>query len=164
MSVNIFDNLYKSLNERFPNRLISREITTNGQPLIEIEPDATKTKLYLKFIRAKKPDYGLERLITDFLCYAKTKNYTTVELEDDSLFNEADDCQVRTLYKRAFENKPSIYANPKYGFKSDMQINEMDSDKMRDVIYKFKIIDAKNLASVMLKQIAENAKKIFRQF
>ena len=139
---NVFDNLYHPRGHRSELRLVSRETTRNNLPIIEIQPNETKTKLYLKFIRSNPPVYTFNKLMGDFLCYAYKEGYESVELEDDALFNE-DGCEVRALYKRAFMNKPSLYVSK--GFQSTFNIEEM-----RATIYNFNIKDAKNMITVLL--------------
>ncbi len=138
---NVFDNLYHPEGHVYKLRLFSRETTRDGKPIVEIQPDETRTKLYLKFIRST-PVYTFNKLMSDFVCYAEKEGYKSVELEDDALFNE-NGCEVRALYKRAFQNKPSLYVSK--GFQSTFNIQEMIS-----TIYNFKITDAKNMISILL--------------
>ena len=92
------------------NRKVSLETTIdNGEEksLIELQPNSDNTKLILKFIRSKPPNYKLDDLMMGFFCYAKENGYEIVGLDDDALFAEGD-CKFRALAFRVFQNKKSI--------------------------------------------------------
>lgn len=116
----LFENLKQ--HEFIEGRKVSIETTMdNGEtkPLIELQPSSDNTKLILKFIRSKNPDYTLDDLMAGFFCYARENGFTSVGLEDDALFSDGD-CKFRALTFRVFQNKKSIY--DKFGYKPKLDI------------------------------------------
>lgn len=155
--MSITDSLYHPEGHPFETRLVSTETNDDRKPLIEIQPELIDNKkiLVLKFIRSKKPIYTFDVLLTQILCYAEQNNYDLVKLEDDALFTSDEDCLFRALIYRAFQNKNSIYVDK--GFYPKVQ--DIELDKLKDIIYNYKIKDAKNLGYFLpeeLKLVIEN--------
>ena len=144
MNPNPFDNLYHPPDHPIDARLVSKEVNKKNEPIVEIQSKDNDT-LILKFIRSEQPKFIFANLIKQFLCYAKSKHYTKVELEDDSMFND-EDCIFRALYYRVFQNKDSIYKDKGFQPIEDIQL-------LKKTLYEFKIIDAKNLAKLMTDKI-----------
>lgn len=141
----VFKHLYHFSSSIFPLRLFSRHTNDKGEPLIIIEPE-NKNILILKFINSYPPKYTFSDLMKEVLCYAKYNGYIKVKLDDDALFVdkkgthcEGLPCKYRALIYRVFMNKSSLYIDQ--GF-----VSNIDTTNMRNIIYNFKIKDAKNLA------------------
>lgn len=151
--MSITDNLYHPPAHPFETRLVSREVDANGNPLVEVQDEEKKGKkiLVLKFIRSKKPEYTFDKLLNDVLCYGDKNGYDYVKLEDDALFTMNGDCMVRALIYRAFQNKNSIYVDR--GFYPENK--DVELGKLKDVIYNYRIEDARNLAMLFPSDIQE---------
>lgn len=151
--MSITDNLYHPPDHPFETRLVSREVDGSGNPLIEVQDEEKGGKkiLVLKFIRSKKPEYTFDKLLNDVLCYGDKNGYDYVKLEDDALFTMNGDCMVRALMYRAFQNKNSIYVDR--GFYPENK--DVELGNLKDVIYNYRVEDARNLATLLPRDIQE---------
>ena len=139
----VFDNLID--HEFIENRKVSTETTLDSgeeKPIIELQPNSDNSKLILKFIRSRQPDYTLDDLMMGFFCYARENGYPLVGLEDDALFADGD-CKFRALTFRVFQNKKSIYA--KFGYVPTIDIsphltllNQMSLSDSLELLYNLK--------------------------
>lgn len=156
--MSVLDNLYHPEGHPFETRLVSTETDGAGNPLIEIQTEIKgDTKiLILKFIRSKKPSFTFDSLLNDVLCYAEKNQYHYVKLEDDALFTMDENCMVRALIYRSFQNKNSIYVDR--GFYPDSEDVELDG--LKNIIYNFRIGDAKNLANFLPEDIHQEINSI----
>lgn len=147
----VVNKLYNPGKHPFKNRLVSVEKNQQGEPLIELQTEFTNNKkiLVLKFIRSKNPIYTFDTLLNDVIYYANNNNYSSIILEDDSLFTINKNCKVRALIYRAFHNKNSIYVDRGFYPKN----KDIDLDKHRNIIYNYKIRDALNLSLLLPKNI-----------
>jgi hypothetical protein len=95
-------------------RYVSEEIAVdpiNGEskPLLELT-DTNDGILHISFVRSD-PGHSLDSLLNKALCYADSKKFDRVVLEDDAYFpllNGAP-CLHRSIFHRAFEGKKGIY-------------------------------------------------------
>jgi hypothetical protein len=116
--MNVFDDLYHPADlVHLPARLVSKAVNENGEPIVEVSPGDSGI-LILKFVR-KSPDVPFNKILKDFLRYAKEHGYEKVELEDDAMFVDGA-CRYRSLLYRAFKNENSIYV--KRGFRTTVDV------------------------------------------
>lgn len=89
---------------------------TTGEPILQIllNKKDLYTKLY--FVRTRKPDYTLMKLIHIYACVTKYFNFTKMILEDDANFTFEDVTYVALFY-RIFTGKDSLYNEKIYEFK-----------------------------------------------
>ena len=135
--MNVFDDLYHPPElDHLPLRLVSKAVNESGDPVVEINPGDAGI-LILKFVR-KSSHVTFNKLLNDFLCYAKNHGFEKVELEDDAMFVNGT-CRYRSLLYRAFKNENSIYV--KRGFRPTV-----DVELWKTQLYNYLIRDAKNMA------------------
>jgi len=135
--MNVFDDLYHPPElYHLPLRLVSKAVNESGDPVVEINPGDDGI-LILKFVR-KSSHVTFNKLLKDFLCYAKNRGFKKVELEDDSMFVNGT-CSYRSLLYRAFKNENSIYV--KRGFRPTVAV-----ELWKTQLYNYLIRYAKNMA------------------
>lgn len=140
-------------------RMESEYKTTSGFPIIDILPDPTRNTLHLKFIRSEPPVFDFTHNLNYVICYAKKQGYDNVSLQDDALFTDKDDkeCIFRALFYRVFINKYSIYVDK--GFTpTTCTMDELN--KIKNILYNFKIINAKELSLFLPKKIQKRILEI----
>jgi hypothetical protein len=105
-------------------RYVSEQTTVdpiNGEskPLLELT-DTNDGILHISFVRSD-PGHTLDSLLNKALCYADSKKFDRVVLEDDAYFpllNGAP-CIHRSIFHRAFEGKKGIYESKGWTARTD---------------------------------------------
>ena len=100
---------YPGTGVRYISKITTVDLVTGEQkPILELTEKGTT--LHVSFVRST-PEYSLQSLLKNALCYASTHGFQRVELQDDAKFLMIGEspCIHRSLFHRVFEGKKGIY-------------------------------------------------------
>jgi len=102
---------YPGVGVRYISNITTMDhLTGESKPILELTEIGSI--LHISFVRST-PEYPLKSLLTKALCYASSRGFTRVELQDDAQFLTIGDgenpCIHRALFHRVFEGKKGVY-------------------------------------------------------